>query len=98
MTQPYRPSNGTEGAIFEARFCSHCLHFRGDDDYDYCDIVVRAFALDIDDAGYPPEWVEDEGGPRCTAFAETEEARKNYHCPQTPDLFWGGHHEHVSEA
>ena len=87
MTHPYRPSNGIEGAMFEARFCANCIHFKGDDDYDYCHIVVTAYALDIDDAGYPPEWVEDEIGPRCTAFTETEEGREAYRCSQTPDLF-----------
>lgn len=70
MATPYRPANASEGADFEARWCERCLHdkaFRdaGEDAAaeDSCDILAAAVC------GEQPEaWVEDENGPRCTAF------------------------------
>lgn len=31
VEKPYRPSNGTEGEMFRARWCDHCAHL-GDPD------------------------------------------------------------------
>jgi hypothetical protein len=61
--KPYRPSNGTEGMIFEERFCDHCT--KGFD----CQIFINAFLFDIGDADYPEEWIYDQDGrPTCTAW------------------------------
>ena len=61
--QPYRPSNGRQGARFMAAFCEHCAH------ENYCQIWPSAMVLDIGEEGYPPEWTHDsEGRPTCTAF------------------------------
>lgn len=64
MSEPYRPSNGTEGDRFEEKFCLRCKEYVGD----HCDINSDAFWNDIGDEDYPPEWIQDEAGPRCTAF------------------------------
>lgn len=65
---PHRPSNGTEGDMFAARWCRHCTK----DDYEagmYCPIIAASMAFDVDDEGYPPEWTHDRNGqPCCTAF------------------------------
>jgi len=101
-TEPYRPSNGTEGETFMEVFC-----FRCERDADYqnnhgnaagCEILARSFAFDIDDPKYPVEWVRDIGsdriliggcGARCTAFIERG-TEVPYRCPNTPDLFPDG--------
>lgn len=76
MTEPYRPSNGTDGELFMSRFCDRCKHdakFRETQDAeDGCPIIVRAFAYLTDEPGYPTEWIEDDQGPRCTAFERIE--------------------------
>lgn len=63
----YRPSNGTEGEMFESEFCEHCERDRawreawqtdGDPgNVKGCDILARALAFGIDDPQYPREWV-----------------------------------------
>lgn len=71
-TELYRPSNGTEGEIFMAQFCQHCERDR------YasrpCSIIGRTMALNVNEMGYPTEWIKDvdqwPGNPRCTAFRE----------------------------
>lgn len=71
-TEPYRPSNGTEGEMFYERWCANCERERGKK----CRILTLTFALDIDDPHYPKQWVCDtdvpylESNPRCTAFTE----------------------------
>ena len=71
-TVPYRPSNGSEGMEFEARFCDHCSRdaaFRENmDGADGCPILAAVFIYDVDQQQYPKEWIEDDNGPRCTAF------------------------------
>ena len=84
----YRPSNGTEGLIFDADWCEHCerdREYRDNPDADAalgCQLIARAFAYDIDDPSYPKEWIEltaiaSDGLPlvsgECTAF----EPRRN---------------------
>ena len=75
-TEPYRPSNGTEGAIFMASFCNRCSR---DDAFQKgegssCPIVAATLTFNDDDPRYPPEWVRDiedgewPGTARCTAF------------------------------
>jgi len=63
--KPYRPSNESEGEMFYGSYCDSCKRAVG------CPIVCMAMAVDIDDEGYPKEWVYgDDGQPTCTAFEE----------------------------
>lgn len=68
---PYRPSNGTEGAIFERAWCARCKH---EPDYEPggkdCMIQFHAFWNDIGDEDYPKEWIWKRERPVCTAFEE----------------------------
>lgn len=70
--EPYRPSNGTEGRLFEDLFCSGCRldHEAHMGDYgNGCPILARALALPIGDPEYPVEWtIHKDGYPACTAF------------------------------
>ena len=66
-TTKYRPTNGSEGEWFMSLWCERCIKDRPSKP---CSILGRALGMDIDDAGYPAEWVEDGDGPRCTAFAD----------------------------
>ncbi len=77
QTKKYRPSNGTEGMIFEDRFCDRCKreakYRRTHDGADGCMIATRAHAYDVNDDKYPTEWVVNRFDPtdmtaRCTAF------------------------------
>lgn len=67
---PYRPSNGTEGGIFEEQFCDQCVKDREQD----CPIHTAVMVYDELDAKYPKEWVIPEnttswpGEAKCTAF------------------------------
>jgi hypothetical protein len=61
----YRPSNGTEGDIFDARFCSACTRDRP---FGTCDVLTRTLIHQVSDPDYPTEWIIDDRGPRCTAF------------------------------
>lgn len=75
VLEPYRPSNGTEGDIFHATWCSHCeavRRWRADPDAPPCMIELRAMAFEIGAPDYPTEWVLDwdTRRPRCTAFVE----------------------------
>jgi hypothetical protein len=74
--EPYRPSCGTEGADFAARWCSLCERdraFREGRD-DGCPIQAATFIYSEDDPAYPVEWREDgPSGPRCTAFEPEQE-------------------------
>jgi hypothetical protein len=88
----YRPSNGTEGDSFISHFCCNCARSdhnqpQSDDDADVgCEILGDTFMLDVDDPAYPPQWIEDESGPRCTAFIQNGEAVPT-RCTQTADMF-----------
>lgn len=78
QTKPYRPSNGTEGSVFEARFCDRCKrdakYRRTQDGADGCPILAAVFCIEVDDPKYPKEWVQNAHGDpygataRCTAF------------------------------
>jgi hypothetical protein len=78
--KPWRPSNGTEGVIFQEQWCAQCQRdnvMNGAVDSatcaetDYCSILNRSFQ-----AGPLPEWREDElGMPFCTEFLVIEEAK-----------------------
>ena len=84
--EKYRPSNGTEGMIFEGKFCSNCIHGKyehtQDDNDNPCDILSSAFLFDINDDAYPEEWIYDEKGePTCTAFKKWDWLQR----PEGPD-------------
>lgn len=68
----YRPSNGTEGEIFQGDWCSRCERDRPSregDPSEGCSILVKVYALPIDDPAYPEEWTYGpDGQPLCTAF------------------------------
>lgn len=98
-TEPYRPSNGTEGEIFISYFCCRCERdksLRDDPEEGIgCHILANSFAYSINDPNYPKEWVRDEdaditmiggNGARCTAFVE-EGKDIPYRCASTGDLF-----------
>lgn len=64
--EPYRPSNGTEGMMFEEIWCNHCTRMSAE-----CEIYSAALLYDLGDKDYPSQWVYDPGGrPMCTAFCD----------------------------
>ena len=69
--KPYKPSNGTEGIIFQEQFCDRCLHNQDIDDECGvgCPILIATFFASIGAPSYPNQWVEDDNGsnPRCLA-------------------------------
>lgn len=85
--KPYRPSNGTEGEMFQERYCYRCVHDANEDSP--CEILTAAMVFGLEDAGYPREWLYDANGrPSCTAFLiDNPKERAPSRCPDTPDLF-----------
>ena len=69
--EKYRPSNGTEGSIFEGRWCERCGINR------ICQIMNRAFMHDIDEPEYPKQWIRVDGVPLCTSFTDPEKCRRS---------------------
>jgi hypothetical protein len=68
--EKYRPSNGTEGAIFKDKWCCRCTKDPGDG-IGCDDIAIITMARNIDDPKYPSEWIYDqEGIPKCTEFED----------------------------
>lgn len=76
MSKPYRPSNGSEGADFFDTWCRRCARdkamregadFDECDDNELCELIAAGFR------GPVKEWIEDNSGPRCTAFIESWE-------------------------
>jgi hypothetical protein len=77
MTKLYRPSNGTEGEIFEAEWCENCVYelpVREREDFENgCQILTNALWNGIGDKDYPKEWIYgDDGVPKCTAFKKVD--------------------------
>lgn len=69
--KPYRPSNGTEGDIFEEHFCNRCRRMRIDPNAaNQCGIYLRMGAYEVDDKKYPKQvrYAPDGSGPECTSF------------------------------
>lgn len=66
----YRPSNGSEGLVFQHRYCSRCVKDRNED----CSILASALLFHADEPEYPKEWVypDDESVLMgvCTAFEQ----------------------------
>jgi len=88
--EKYRPANGTEGQIFEAKWCHKCKKSFAIGDEEDCQIFARAFLFGTDDSEYPTEWIYDaQGKPTCTAFdhVDNPDSISSYRCPDTPDLF-----------
>lgn len=83
MAEPYRPSNGTEGHLFEADWCDKC---RRGGAGQACSIHIRVMAYRIDEPEYPKEWTRDDDGPKCTAFSDKHAPRPAYRCKATPDF------------
>jgi len=87
----YRPANGTEGAIFQERWCQNCAH----DSYDLeagdgksCGILMRTMLHSVDEPEYPDEWQQEPGEePKCTAFHRADAQPVGPKCPNTIDLF-----------
>jgi hypothetical protein len=74
--QPYRPSNGTEGMLFQECFCDKCTRERRQS----CKILANTMFYDIDDPKYPKQWTHNEHGqPICTAFRDKTVKRPNKH-------------------
>jgi hypothetical protein len=87
----YRPSNGTEGEMFQEAWCAQCeadRAFRDDPERaDGCPIIANVMALAIDDPDYPPAWVYGpDGQPICSAFVEIGTATTP-RCDATIDMF-----------
>lgn len=69
--RPYRPSNGSEGMDFMARWCERCFKLRGG----RCGILNRTMIYDTRDAKYPSEWRYVNGSPTCTAFTDPGDSK-----------------------
>ena len=78
-TEPYRPSNGTEGEIFMHNWCERCAKdaaHRRDENKPGCRIITYMMAFDVGDKEYPKQIVQtanvpwEARNPRCTAFRE----------------------------
>lgn len=95
MIEKYRPANGTEGEIFISQFCCTCArseHLQpgaAEDAPAGCPILDLTFIHDVDDPKYPDEWIEDDEGPRCTAYVPEGEPVTTPRCTQTVDMFGG---------
>lgn len=86
--KPYRPSNGTEGMMFEDEFCERCKHdeiYNRTGDIDYaCMIHTLILIHQPGDPEYPVEWDHDfKGRPRCTAFEAND--RRGPRPPKEPN-------------
>lgn len=71
MPNPYRPSSIADAAAFQFKWCAKCCRDNGEVHISFqscCGILLAANLFAIDDPHYPAEWIEDEGGPRCTAW------------------------------
>lgn len=70
MNRKYRPSNGTEGMIFEEKFCMNCFHCDPNPDGPkQCEILLNMMSFDTNDAEYPKELIYDENGKGiCTNY------------------------------
>lgn len=87
--KPYRPSNGTEGEMFQEGLCHRCAR-DPDTGGSMCEILLASMLFSIGDPGYPPEWVYDRTGrPTCTAFhdAASGEPPPEPRCGSTLDMF-----------
>ena len=72
--ESYRPSNGTEGAMFQDMFCCQCTKDNLDDEgKGGCEIILLSMCHNRDEPEYPKEWIYDKDGqPVCTAWEKKE--------------------------
>lgn len=71
---------------FERDNCERCHHWPFG--LNVCPIWEAAQARQVDQFDFPPQWVADEDGPRCTAFADqSRPLGAPVPCPFTPDMF-----------
>jgi hypothetical protein len=71
MANSYRPSNGTEGMIFEDNYCSHCIHDNPNPNSEKkCEIILAAMCFYPPEPEYPREWVYLNDKPYCTKFVK----------------------------
>ncbi|EYR81816.1 hypothetical protein [Shinella sp. DD12] len=81
---PFRPANGTEGCIFESRYCEHCSRdaaFRQDmENNDGCEILAAAHAGE-----QPTQWVYRGGMGHCTNFSD--DPANPIRCLTTMEMF-----------
>lgn len=92
--EPYRPSNGTEGDLFQEAWCVKCKRDQAYQDSGGnepgCPLIARSMAFDIGDPQYPKEWrrqVSDRvwpGTAECTAFEAIGAPER---CKHTADMF-----------
>ena len=77
MSDQYTPTYGTDLFMFIETWCRRCQRdkamregapFYDRDDNEFCEIIAASFR------GPVKEWIEDESGPRCTAFVEAGQA------------------------
>lgn len=67
----YRPSNGTEGMIFEDMHCMQCINCDPDPNgKKQCEILLLALMHGIDDPEYPKEWCYVNDKPTCTSWVK----------------------------
>jgi hypothetical protein len=86
--EPYRPSNGTEGMIFEEKFCNRCIRQHAEDEDGLCRILGDVMVFNLDDPEYPKEWVYDHSGnPTCDAFDDGRKEKVPPRCARTIDMF-----------
>ena len=64
----YRPSNGTEGMMFEAEFCDQCNFGPRNQDDPGCPIFFLYFMDDEDNLPCNAWRYDSEGLPTCVAF------------------------------
>lgn len=97
MSEPYRPSNGTEGCCFYAAWCEKCQrdkpmsegkNFDDCDEGETCQIIADTLAYDVSDPKYPKEWTyDDKGIPCCTKFLHVNAEPERERCKHTADMF-----------
>lgn len=83
MVESYRPSNGSEGDSFMARWCFDGC--RKHTESKPCRIMGRSLFNSINDPDYPKEWVYKDGVPICTAY--TTQQPPPPRCKKTGELF-----------
>jgi len=94
ILMPYIPRNGTEGLIFQERFCSCCERDKvmngsasteeaDKDPSVFCDILSRSYL-----ESEIPEWrLYNNDSPFCTAFVPMGDLIPTQRCSRTLDLF-----------
>lgn len=70
MAELYMPSNADDGIAFAENFCVRCIYYGDPDNGDGCHIETNALA-----GIQPVQWIEDDNGPRCTAFWPSDQNR-----------------------